>query len=181
MSERYKFRNPEGIYFTTSTVIDWIDLFTRKELKHIIIDSLKYCQKNKGLIVHAYCIMPSHIHLIISTSGASLESIIRDFKKFTSREIIKAIKEINESRKDWLLKAMKKKGEPLKRIQNYKVWKDGNHPIELFSNHLIDQKLEYLHQNPVEAEIVTEPEHYLYSSCRDYAGGKGLLEVDFLD
>ncbi|MEP2026639.1 hypothetical protein [Reichenbachiella sp.] len=53
MSEKYKFHDPTGIYFVTSTVVHWIDLFTRNEFKHIIVDSLKYCQKEKGLLIHA--------------------------------------------------------------------------------------------------------------------------------
>ena len=128
MSEKYKFNDPEGIYFVTSTVVYWIDLFTRKEFKHLVIDSLKYCQANKGLVVHAWCIMPSHIHLIISTKDQPLETIMRDFKKHVSKAIIKELSHINESRKEWLLRAFKRAGANLKRISKYKVWQDGNQP-----------------------------------------------------
>ena len=92
MSEKYKVNNPNGIYFITCTIIGWVDLFTRPEYKDILIQSLKYCIKKKGLLVHAYVIMSSHIHLIVSAKdGAHLPSIIRDFKTFTSKSLLKEI------------------------------------------------------------------------------------------
>ncbi|MEQ8928164.1 MAG: transposase [Fulvivirga sp.] len=176
-----KFHNPEGLYFVTSTVVHWIDLFTRKELKYIITNSLKYCQSNKGLVIHAWCLIPSHLHMIISSSEGNLPGIMRDFKKYTSKRIIEELELINESRKEWLLRAFKKSGENLKRIKGNKVWRDGNQPKEIMTNEFLDQKLDYIHRNPVEAEIVEEPEHYLYSSARDYAGIQGLIHVVLLD
>jgi REP element-mobilizing transposase RayT len=91
MSDKYKFDDPDGMYFMTTTVVGWVDLLTRPELKHIIINSLRFCQQNKGLIIHAWCLMPSHLHMIASTIDKPLGSIMRDFKKFTSRAIIKEI------------------------------------------------------------------------------------------
>ena len=118
MSEKYKFYNEDGIYFITPTIVSWIDLFTRKAYSEIVLDSLKYCQKEKGLVVHAWCIMPSHLHLLISKIGGDqLSGIVRDFKKFTSKSIIEEIENINESRKEWLLSAFKAAGMPLKRIK----------------------------------------------------------------
>jgi REP element-mobilizing transposase RayT len=180
MSEKYKFRDPEGIYFTTSTVVFWIDLFTRKELKHIAVNSIKYCQKHKGLLVYAWVLMPSHLHMVVGSKGKPFNEIMRDFKKHTSRKIIEEITNINESRKDWLLRAFVKAGKDLERVTNSKVWKDGNHPIELDNNRLQQEKLDYIHQNPVEAEIVDAPQNYWYSSARDYCGMKGLIEVEWI-
>lgn len=182
MSEKYKFSDPDGIYFVTITVVHWIDLFTRPDYKYMIVDSLKYCQKNKGLNLHAWCIMSSHIHMIVSKSGkASLSEILRDFKKFTSKRIIELIEKINESRREWLVNAFEKAADRIKRNSKYKVWQDGNHPILLDTNKMLDQRLHYLHDNPVEAGIVEEPEYYLFCSARNYAGMKGLLEVEFVE
>ena len=181
MSEKYKFNDPEGTYFTTMSIVGWIDLFTRPELKYVIVDSLKHCQKEKGLIINAWCLMPSHLHLIIRTSKTPLPDIMRDFKKFTAKEIIKIIKRIHESRKEWMLEMFSDVADGLKRIKNYKVWQDGNHPELLFSNDFLQQKLDYVHMNPVVAEFVDEPEYYWYSSARDYyTKQKGLLEVELL-
>lgn len=180
MSEKYKFHDPEGIYFTTSTVVHWIDLFTRKEFKHIIINSLIYCQEQKGLIVHAWCLMPSHLHMIISTKDKPLSDILRDFKKHTTREIVKELELINESRREWLLRAFKNSGKNLKRIINYKIWQDGNHPVLLDRAELVREKLLYIHNNPVKDEIVDEAKNYWYSSARDYENEKGFLNIEFL-
>ena len=180
MSEKYKIDDPEGKYFVTLTVVHWIDIFTRKELKHVVLDSLQYCQKNKGLLIHAWVLMHSHLHLIISSEGEPLQDILRDFKKHTSKQIVRTIEEINESRKEWLFRAFSKAAQDIKRVKNYKVWQDGNKPILLQTNEMLDGRLHYIHQNPVEAELVNEPEYYWYSSARDYAGEKGLLEVSML-
>tara|TARA_Y100001972_G_scaffold128583_1_gene190335 strand:- start:1195 stop:1740 length:546 start_codon:yes stop_codon:yes gene_type:complete len=181
MSEKYKFRNPEGIYFTTITIVYWIDLFTRRELKEVILDSLKHCQNEKGLDIYAWCLMPSHLHMIIGSDTGNLSDIMRDFKKHTSKKLVNEISLINESRKDWLLAAFSKAGKELKRIKNNKVWKDGNHPKELETNYFMDQKLKYIHENPVLAGIVEQAEHYLYSSARDYCGYPGLLKIKLLE
>jgi len=100
MSRKYKFRNPEAVYFVTFTTVNWIDVFTRPIYKEIIVDSINYCIKNKGLVVYAWVIMSNHVHLVIETRNAALEDIMRDLKKHTSKTIIKAIEENpQESRK----------------------------------------------------------------------------------
>ena len=113
MSNKYKFRNPEGVYFISTTTVYWLDVFTRRAYKDIIIDSLNYSKKEKGLIIYAYVIMSNHIHLMIGKSNddISFSEIMRDFKKFTSMNIIKAIKENpGESRREWLLWMMERAG-----------------------------------------------------------------------
>jgi len=180
MSEKYKFHDPEGMYFVTMTVVHWIDLFTRPDYKHIIVESLEHCQSNKGLVLHAWVLMPSHLHMIVSSRKEKLQDIMRDFKKHTSKEIVKCIEAINESRSEWLLRAFAGAGKDLKRISGYKVWKDGNQPKGIETNAFLEQKLDYIHRNPVEAEIVDEPEYYWYSSARDYAGKRGLLKVELV-
>lgn len=181
MSEKYKFRDSGGIYFVTSTTVGWVDVFTRPELKHIIIGSLRFCQKEKGLRIHAWVLMPSHLHMIISTVDEPLERILADFKKFTSREIIKSVDSAFESRKGWMLELFGEVADHLARVKNYKVWQDGNHPELLTKTKFTRQKMDYIHNNPVAAEIVGEPENYLYGSARDYfTRQKGYLAVDFI-
>ncbi len=168
-------------YFLTITVVDWIEVFTRKELSEVIVNSLRYCQQKKGLQIYAWCLMPSHLHLVASVSEASsgtLSDVMRDFKKFTSKEIIKTIGEITESRKEWLLRHFEYAGKFNPKIKDYKFWQDGLHPIELTSGKFIDQKINYIHQNPVEAGIVYRAEDYVLSSAAEYAGEHtGLLDV----
>ncbi|MBN2349519.1 MAG: transposase [Bacteroidales bacterium] len=182
MSHRYKVKNPQGIYFVTITVVDWVDLFIRPVYKHVLIDSLKFCMENKGLVVYAYVIMTSHIHLIVcSNEKNSLENIIRDFKKLTSKKLIEAINENNESRKQWLLKKFEFAANRIKRGEKFRIWKDGFHPIEMFDREILEQKLNYIHENPVINEIVEREEDYKYSSAISYAGGIGQLEVTIIE
>jgi len=133
MSDQDKATNLEGIYFLTFTIVDWIDIFTRHSYKEII-DSIKYCQQNKGMRLYAFCLMTNHIHLIASAEGnLKLFEIVRDFKKFTNKLLIREIIEGNESRKKWLLNKFEFAGRYLERIENYKVWQEGYHAIELIT------------------------------------------------
>ena len=184
MSDRgYIIRNQYAIHFITFSVVQWIDIFTRKVYADVVIDSLKYCQANKGLKIHAWCIMSNHLHLIVSTDeNNKLSDVIRDFKKFTSVSILAELKNsTTESRKNWMLWIFKKAGERNNRNKDYQFWQQNNHTIELDSSEIIDSKMDYLHQNPVRAGLVRKEEDYLYSSGIDYyLNEKGLIDVDFL-
>ena len=170
---------PDKIYYLTTTVVGWIDVFTRPVYRHIIVDSIKYCQKEKGLILHSWCLMSNHLHWIASAEqGKNLSDILRDFKKFTNKKIIEEIiNNSQESRKKWLLSLFKNAGKNNQKIKNYKFWQDSNEAKELITNKFIAQKLNYIHKNPVIAEIVEKEEHYLYSSAKNYADEKGLIDV----
>jgi REP element-mobilizing transposase RayT len=178
MSRNYKFHNPEGVYFISFAVVEWLDVFTRDEYKTIIIDSLNHCQKEKGMEIFAWCLMTNHFHLIFRCTGEQKpELLIGDFKRFTSKAIVKAIIENPaESRKEFLLEQFRNAGNQSSNVNKYQFWRHDNHPIELWSNKVIDEKIDYLHNNPVEAGLVSRAEDYMYSSAADYAGGKGLLD-----
>ena len=180
MSEKYKFHDPEGIYFVTPTIVVWADLFTKQQYWHIVLGALAHYQQNNGLIIHAWCVMSSHLHLIISTRKSPLSDIMRDFKKYTSKRFTGSLKDGNDSRREWLLRLFAEAGAELKRNKNFKVWQDGNHPILLDNNQMITQRLEYVHNNPVEAGLVQDPTDYLLSSARDYADEPGLLQIEKL-
>lgn len=116
--------------------------------------------------------MSSHVHLIISTkTGFILENILHDFRRHTAKNIVLAIRENpQESRREWLLKKF--------------LTKDGinflgtdNHPIEVWSNYVIDQELKYLHNNPVEEGLAFKAEQSVYGNAIDYSGEKGLLDI----
>lgn len=169
------------MYFITLTVVEWIDVFTRPAHKHVILDSLRYCQNNKGLLIHAWCMMSNHLHFLASTKeGYHLSNVLRDFKKFSNKEIIKSIKDFPESRRNWMLSRFKLASENNSKIQEYKFWQDGNAPKEIHTTKFLEQKLNYIHMNPVKAEIVINSEDYLYSSAMDYAGMKGLLDLEMI-
>lgn len=178
MSRNYKFHNPEGLYFVSFAVVYWLDVFTRNEYKNLLLESLTFCQQEKGMEIIAWCIMTNHVHLVFrSVNGEKPENLLGDFKRFTSNAIVKAIKENpKESRKEFLLHQFKKAAESVSNVKHHQFWRHDNKPIELWSNAVIKEKIDYIHQNPVEAGLVYKPEDYVYSSARDYAGEQGLLE-----
>ncbi|MFC7346554.1 transposase [Chryseobacterium zhengzhouense] len=178
MSRNYKFHNPEGLYFISFAVAGWLDVFIRNEYKEILLESLRFCQKNKGLEIHAWCIMSSHVHLIFrSVNGQKPELLIGDFKRSTSKAIVQTIKENpTERRKEFLLDFFLREDSKSSNVKQYQFWRHDNKPTELWSNHVINQKINYVHQNPVEAGLVFRAEDYRYSSAIDYSDEKGLLD-----
>lgn len=181
MSGRYKVREGFRPHFVTSTVVGWADAISRPEYKDIILDSLRYCREHKNLLIHAWVIMNNHIHLIVSAANdADLPSTIRDFKKYTSGRLLEAIStNTTESRKEWLLNMFLFAGKGNHDNERYQFWQKDYHPIELSNDALFRQRLDYLHENPVRAGIVREPQHYLYSSAIYYYEQKpGLLALD---
>lgn len=178
--DSYTIRDQNGYYFLTMTVVRWVDIFTRVEYKDVIVDSLNYCIQNKGLELNAWVLMTNHLHIVgrVSTD-LGMSGFLRDFKKFTSKRILELIQEIPESRREWLLNRFDFEAKRTGRAENFKLWKDGNHAIDL--QHIgAFNKIDYIHQNPVRAGIVNEPDHYIYSSAIDYANGKGLVQVTLM-
>lgn len=178
----YKIRNQQGLHFITFAVVEWIDVFTRQQYRDIIIESMDYCIKHKGLNLHAWVIMSNHVHFIMSAKEEQkLSDILRDFKKFTSVKIIEGIKNNPyESRKEWMLAIFKAKGKENSRNITHQFWRQDNQPKELTDNMMIDQRLNYIHNNPVEAGIVENAVDYLYSSAKDYSGEQGLIKIELL-
>ncbi len=166
MSELRK-ANTDLPYFLTLTVVNWIDVFTRKDYCDIIIDSLRFCIEHKGLIVFEFVIMPSHIHLIVQSHDAKLNDILRDFKSFTSKSITNLIEETPqyESRSNWLLTMFADNAKRYKQNQKYMFWQKTNHPIEVNYDQIQEEKTRYIHDNPVEAGHVTDGSFWYYSSA----------------
>ena len=179
----YKITDQQAVHFVTFAVVEWVDVFTRKLYKDILIDSLQYCQQQKGLILYAWCIISNHIHLAVAAKNQNLSDILRDFKKYTAKQLIHAISNNQqESRKEWMLAIFKKQGLTNSRNAEYQFWRQDNQPKEMYSEGFIKQKLEYIHNNPVVEGVVDKAEEYWYSSARDYYYGKqlGLLKIEWL-
>ena len=172
MGLTYTIKNQSGQYFITCTVHQWADVFTRREYADILLDSIRFCQQRKGLLVHCWVLMSNHLHMIVSSDQGRLSDTLRDFKKFTASKIVKAIEENpKESRKSWLLWLLKKD-------DKIWFWEEGYHGEEIFSSNFFETKMNYIHFNPVRAGIVEKEEEYCYSSCADFYGiRKGFLEL----
>ena len=157
---------PNELYFVTLTIVDWIDVFTRVIYSDFIINNLDFCQRKKHLEVYEYVIMTNHIHMICLGRDKPLSDILRDFKTFTSKGMIRLIKHNEkESRKKWMLNAFRQHGKDNPMNKTYQFRQNMNSPTLLYYNNVIDQKVEYIHQNPVKAGFVEEPFDWLYSSA----------------
>ncbi len=153
----------------TLTVEGWVDVFTRRTYRDILVDSLRFCILEKGLNIFAYVIMSNHVHLIANTNEPyQLEDTMRDFKKFTSKACIQQIQDKRESRRKWMLNLFSDFADSSKRHKSYKFWKTGNHAIELNKSKFTWEKVNYIHMNPVKAGLVLKPEEWIYSSASNY-------------
>jgi REP element-mobilizing transposase RayT len=169
-------------WFLTLTVVDWIDIFTRQAYRDIFTDGLNYAVDNKGMELYAWVLMSNHAHLVASAQeGYNLSDMMRDMNKHTSKKIVAEVQAIPESRAEWMLHRFAYAGKYDSHIKNYRFWQEGSYPKECYSTPFLRQKVDYVHLNSVRAGIVAEPEHYLYSSAIDYAGGKGLVKVSVID
>ena len=164
MGFAYTIKNQGNIHFVTFTVHQWADVFTRQIYIDILLESLRFCQQEKGLNVYAWVVMSNHCHFIVSANENNLSDIIRDFKKFTAKSIYAAIENNKqESRKGWLLRVLK---------FNDKIWfwEEGYHGEEILSQPFYEIKLNYIHMNPVKAGVVEKEDEYLNSSAGELCG-----------
>ena len=172
------------IHFLTLTVVDWLDVFVRPEFVRHVLDSLFFCTQKKGLQLHGWVLMTSHLHLLASPlAGHSLSDILRDFKKFTARQILDDLLQnrVNESRATAFLRSFAFHGRTNSNNESYQFWQSDNHAVHVHSAGFAEQKLRYIHENPVKAGWVDEPWHYRYSSAVDYmTERKGLVPVNLL-
>ena len=180
MSTGYKILDQEGLYYLTFQIVGWVDIFTRKVYRDIVIESFQYCQKTKGLELFAYVIMSNHVHLMARSRTIDLSGIIRDFKSHTSKKFLEVIADEKEIRSEWMKIVFGYHGK-FKIKQTYQVWTHENHSEIIYSQNFIEQKINYIHDNPVRAGIVERPEEYLYSSAKNYAGEEGLIEIIKVD
>ncbi len=176
MSHKYK-TYPGGLYFATLTITGWIDLFTRADYADLVLDALRFCIKHKGLRLYEFCIMPSHVHLLadLEADDQLLAHVLRDLKAYTAKTLYHLVQtHPQESRRVWLLHQLQYEGRH--RHQGFTVWQPGSHPIELTDAGKVQRCQHYIHQNPVVARLVTEAQHYPFSSaCPDH--GMPLTEL----
>jgi putative transposase len=173
---RINSENENALHFLTITVIEWIDIFTKPIYFDIIIDSLKFCRENKGLKLFEFVILTNHLHLIVKAKdGYKLSQIISDFKKHTTREILRALQ--TDSRK-YLLNLIKNSFYRKKDYEN-QIWQRENYPEAITSEKFLREKVKYIHNNPVKKNYVLLPEHWYYSSARNYLlNDQSLIELD---
>jgi len=169
---RYTIREESKPHFLTCSIIHWLPLFSKPAIAKIVIDTLNFMQENKRINLFAFVIMENHIHLI--ASSPNLKSEISKFKSYSARSGI-----------DWLVK--KNNHVVLtelnlhkirhKKDREYQFWQEGAHPQLIQNEEMMRQKIEYIHNNPVVRGYVDKPEHWRYSSARNYLGLPGMIEI----
>ena len=159
MGNAYQIKDQSGIYFLTFQVVGWADIFTRQIYRDIVIESFEYHRKVKGLMIFAFVIMSNHVHLICKARNSNLSDLVRDVKKRTSRLILKEVwNNYSESRRDWLVMIFRYHAKFNVRSHDQQFWTHENHAIELSDNEMIDQRINYFHENPVRAGWVEKAE-----------------------
>lgn len=179
MAHRYKvIKDGPYPHFVTLSIIRWFPVFISGPYFRIIIDSLKHLQEHRKLSIHSYVIMPTHLHAIITAGDDDLSGIIRDFKKFTSREIYKLADKENNKLLTWMFEKAAEKDKD----RRFRVWQDEFHPEVIYSQNVFLQKANYIHANPIRKGLAIEPNQWYYSSAAQYIDGKdGALDITWLD
>jgi len=158
------FSSFSNTYFFTSTINSWQNLLIKNERKEIIINSLKYLVEKNRILLHAFVIMPNHIHLLFTLCEEEVqEKFQRDFLRFTSQQIIKSM--INGNEEDELLKYRSSQKDRI-----YHIWERRPMWIHIENSMILEQKLDYIHNNPLQNKwkLCASPEDYEWSSASYY-------------
>ncbi|MGB8170354.1 MAG: transposase [Chthoniobacteraceae bacterium] len=166
MRSRYRVQELQAPHFVTSTIVGWLPVFTTAARCQIIVDSLEYCRAHKGLKIHAWVVLENHLHAILA--APDLSRVLADFKRHTARRILELLA---AEECEWLLHLLRQWRAAHKTESEFQVWQEGSHPQALMSDAVMQQKLEYLHNNPVKRGLVAVPEHWRYSSAHEWCPG----------
>jgi putative transposase len=169
---RYKIHDNAYPHFLTCTVVEWLPVFTRQDAVQIVLDSWQFLQREVRLQLYAYVVLENHLHFIASSDNLSKE--IGDFKSYTARKLIDLMQAVGART---LLDQLAFRKARHKSDREFQFWQEGSHPQQISSDTMMEQKIEYIHFNPVKRGFVDDPVHWRYSSARNYAGIRGLIDV----
>jgi len=169
---RYRIVKPNAPHFLTVTVVNWLPVFASRPIAQILLDSLRFLQEQERITLYAYVILENHGHLVAEADDLSKE--MGDFKSWTARAIIdwleaRQAENVLDQLAAWKL--------PHKKDREYQLWQEGSHPQLIQGEAMMRQKIEYIHNNPVQRGYVDKPTDWRYSSARNYAGMEGLIPV----
>ncbi|NGP86967.1 REP-associated tyrosine transposase [Fodinibius halophilus] len=168
----YKVYETQYPYFITISIVDWLPVFSITDAAEIILESLAFHQNKRGLTLYAYVIMENHMHLIAQSD--QLQKNIRTFKSYTARRIIDFLKKEGHG---FYLSKLKENKLSHHRDCEYQFWQEGYHPKQIMDDAMMQQKMEYIHYNPVKRGYVTKPEYWRYSSAQNYVLSEGLISI----
>lgn len=169
---RYSITEPDKPHFLTCTLMEWLALFIRPFIVDHLLDCWRYQQTHHSLQLYGYVILENHLHFV--AQAPDLSKCLSQFKSFTARQIINDLQRKGAHRALQRLRFSKRAH---KQDRLYQLWQEGSHAEMIYSESVMRQKLEYIHNNPVKRGYVDLPEHWRYSSARKYAGMDGLIEI----
>lgn len=177
---RERFYENPAAYFITFNVVDWVDLFIRPVYKQIVVHSLNHFIEHKGLSVFAWSLMTNHLHLLVQARGGySMGEIENEYKSFTTQKILEDLSVEPDIRRQWILERFELCSNTMGSLKKFQLWQNSSNPvyIDLKKTRTLIEYIQYVHDNPVRDRVVTAAEDYLYSSARDYAGMRGLVNI----
>ena len=166
MRSRYRVNEPHNAHFITSTIVQWLPVFTSAAYCDIVVESMEYCRLHKGLCVYGWVIIENHFHAVVF--APDLTRSIADLKKYTARRILEQLK---EDGREWLLKELAYFRAAHKTASEHQIWQEGFHPQAIMDDATMIQKLDYVHNNPVARGMVAAVEHWRYSSAHEWLPG----------
>ena len=176
--QRYRIFEQCYPHFVTASIVKWLPVFVSSAPCEIIAESLRFCRCRKGLRIHAYVIMPTHLHMIVSAE-CDLSDVLRDLKRHTSKKLVEHFARIANPP---FINVFRYCGEKQHPSTDHKVWQDGNHPEMIMTQGFFEEKMNYIHENPLRKGLVTDPVAWKWSSIRAYIDGDDTpLEVDGLE
>jgi len=165
MPEKYKM-HPKGLHFVTLTVVGGIDVFTRYEYCDLLVESLNFCIEHKRLRIYEYAILPSHLYMIADVEQGNLPKVLRDFKSYSAKQVLRAIAEHpEENRKEWLQRLFQFFANRYQNNSEHHFWQFGNQPVDL--DKIAEKKLPMPSplDNLLKARLVDDPCNYRYCSA----------------
>jgi putative transposase len=166
MRSRYRILEPDAAHFITGTVVEWLPIFTTSACCDILVHALLYGRTHRQLQVHAWVILDTHFHPIVS--GPDLAQTLQFLRRHTARALLG---QIEKEGRHWLLNQLACCKSPHKAASQYQVWREGLHPHAISGDGMMLQKLDYIHNNPVQRGLVVTPEHWRYSSAHEWLQG----------
>ncbi len=171
--------NQYTIHTLKFEVCGYIDLFTHANYRDILIDSLQFARKNKGISLHAFCIMPSYLLLLVKANlPFRLSDFIRDYKKFTHHLMMKIIQTEEEERRLWMLHQFAYYASRHNRNEDYQIWTNNSSPHIINSLDEAINSKEVIEAEPLIKKIVKDKSAYIYSSAATYLIDNQKIEID---
>ena len=166
---RTKYNDSESPVFVTSSITSHINAFSINQLADDAVRVMEDVRKEYDMKIFAYCLMPSHYHMIVqSAQKGDLSNFMRKWKSVTARYILKYAKQNSVQLLQQFEESTVKYH--LSSKQKYHVWASRFDDLQLKTNETTRIKLNYIHGNPVKKGIVEIPEQYMYSSAGWYDG-----------